>query len=59
MMARDREKKNKSLKTIESVLSQLSDEKLCGNFDDIFQLIPITEETSCGISFMRGPTLQK
>lgn len=57
-MARDREK-NKSPKTIESVLSQLSDEKLCGNFDDIFQLVPVTEETSCGISFLRGPKLQK
>ena len=58
MMAREREK-NKIKKTIESVLSQLSDEKLCGNFDDIFHLIPVTEETSCGISFIRGPKLQK
>lgn len=57
-MARDREK-NKNPKTIESVLSQLSDEKLCGNFDDILQLVPVTEETSCGISFLRGPKLQK
>lgn len=56
-MARDHEKKNK--KTIEDVLSALSDEKLNGDFDDIFQLIPITKDTSCGISFIRGRFLQK
>lgn len=58
MMGRDH-KNNKSPKSIESVLSQLSDEKLCGNFDDIFHLIPVTKETSCGISFIKGPKLQK
>lgn len=43
MMGRDH-KNNKSPKSIESVLSQLSDEKLCGNFDDIFHLIPVTKK---------------
>lgn len=58
-MAQADEKKNKSSKTIEEVLSSLSDEKLCGNFDEIFQQVPVTKDTSCGISFMRGPILQK
>jgi hypothetical protein len=46
-------------RTIESVLSKLSDEKLNGDFDDIFKLMPVTEETTCGMGFVRGPTLQK
>jgi hypothetical protein len=48
-----------SARTIESVLSKLSDEKLNGDFDDIFKLMPVTDETSCGFGFVRGPTLQK
>lgn len=46
-------------RTIEDALSKLSDEKLTSEFDDIFELMPVTEETSCGIGFFRGPTLQK
>lgn len=46
-------------RTIESVLSKLSDEKLNGDFDDIFKLMPVTDETSCGIGVVSGPTLQK
>ncbi|KAG5683743.1 hypothetical protein PVAND_013008 [Polypedilum vanderplanki] len=45
--------------TIEDALSQLSDDKLMGDFDDIFKLMPVTDGTSCGISFLRGPTMQK
>jgi hypothetical protein len=46
-------------RTIEEVLSKLSDDKLMGDFDEIFKIMPVTEETSCGIGFFRGPTLQK
>ena len=48
-----------SARTIESVLSKLSDEKLNGDFDDIFKLMPVTDETSCGVGSMRGSILQK
>jgi hypothetical protein len=58
-MGREREKNGKSPKSIEEVLSKLSDEKLCGNFDEIFRLVPVVKETSCGISFISGPFLQK
>lgn len=46
-------------RTIEDSLSQLSNEKLMGNFDEIYQMMPLTADTSCGISFLRGPILQK
>ena len=46
-------------RTIEDALSQLSNDKLMGNFDDIYQMMPLTRDTSCGISFLRGPILQK
>ena len=50
---------NDKPRTIEDTLSQISNEKLMGNFDDIYQLMPLTDDTSCGISFLRGPMLQK
>lgn len=46
-------------RSIEDALSKLSDEKLTGDFDDIFKLMPVTDETSCGVGFLRGPTLQR
>lgn len=46
-------------RTIEDALSQLSNEKLLGNFDDIYRLMPVTKDTSCGISFIRGSIIQK
>jgi hypothetical protein len=46
-------------RTIEDALSQLSDDKLMGEFDDIFKLMPVTGGTSCGYSILRGPTMQK
>lgn len=47
-------------RTMEDALSELSDEKLTGDFDDIFKLMPVTDNTSCGgLGFLRGPTLQK
>jgi hypothetical protein len=46
-------------RTIEDSLSQLTNEKLMGNFDDIYKMMPLTADTSCGISFLRGPILQK
>lgn len=57
-MAKGQEK-NKSPPSIEDVLIKLSDEKLCGKFDDIFRLVPVTKDTSCGVSFIRGTFLQK
>ncbi|CRL05057.1 CLUMA_CG018209, isoform A, partial [Clunio marinus] len=45
--------------SIEEVLSRLSDEKLNGDFDEIFNLMPVTTDTSCGIGFLRSPTLQR
>jgi len=45
--------------TIEEVLTQLSDEKLLGRFDDIYKLVPVTEATSCGFGICRGAMLQK
>lgn len=45
---------------IEDALSKLSDEKLMGEFDEIFKLMPVTEVTECGVGrIFRGPTLQK
>lgn len=46
-------------RTIEDALSKLSDEELLGDFDDIFKLMPVTGDTSCGVGFFRGPVLQK
>lgn len=46
-------------RSIEDALRNLSDEKLMGEFDDIFELMPVTNDTSCGFSFLRGPNLQK
>lgn len=45
--------------TIEEVLAKCSDEQLMGDFDDIYKTMPITKETTCGFSFLRGPMLQK
>lgn len=45
--------------SIEETLSKLSDEKLLGDFDEIFKIVPVTNDTSCGIGICRGPTLQK
>jgi hypothetical protein len=45
--------------TIEDALSKLSDEKLMGDFDEIFKNMPVTSDTTCGISFLKGPTLQR
>jgi hypothetical protein len=46
-------------RTIEDALSRLSDEKLTGDFDEIFKLMPVTEDTSCGGGWLSGPLLQK
>lgn len=46
-------------RSIEDALSKLSDEKLLGDFDDIFELMPVTGDTSCGFGTLRGPALQK
>ena len=46
-------------RSIEDALGQLSNDKLMGDFDDIYKLMPVTQDTSCGISFLRGPILQK
>ena len=47
-------------RSIEDALFKLSDENLMGEFDDIFKLMPVTDDTSCGVGrFFRGPTLQK
>lgn len=46
-------------RSIEDVLSKLSDEKLMGDFDDILELVPVVDDTSCGFGFLRGSTLQK
>lgn len=45
--------------SIENALRKLSDETLTGEFDEIYKLIPVTDETSCGIGFFRGRALQK
>lgn len=46
-------------RSIEDALSKLSDEKLLGEFDGIFKLMPVTDDTSCGFGNFRGPILQK
>lgn len=46
-------------RTIEDALSTLSDEKLMGDFDDIFKLMPVTDGTACGGRILNGPTLQR
>lgn len=46
-------------RTIEDALSNVSDEKLMGDFDDIFKQMPVTDDTSCGYSILKGPTIQK
>lgn len=46
-------------RSIEDALGKLSDEKLLGDFDDIFKLMPVTDTTACGIGFLRGPVLQR
>lgn len=45
--------------SIEDALSKLSDEKLLGDFDEIFKMMPVTADTSCGVGYFRGATLQK
>jgi hypothetical protein len=45
-------------RTIEDALRKISDEKLMGDFDDIYKLMPVTGDTSCGISFLKGPRFQ-
>lgn len=51
--------RNKTRLTIEDALSKLSDEKLTGNFDDVFLSMPVTSETSCGFGLFRSPHLQR
>lgn len=55
---KDREK-NKSQKSIEEVLSALTNSQLNGDFEEIFKQIPVTNDTKCGILFFKGPFLQK
>lgn len=45
--------------SIEDALRKMSDEQLMGEFDDIYQSMPVTDDTSCGWGFLRGPKTQK
>lgn len=45
--------------SIEDALSKLSDEKLQGDFNEIFKLMPVTSYTSCGFGVLQGAKLQK
>lgn len=46
--------------SIEDTLRTLSDEKLMGEFDDIFKLMPVTDDTACGVgALIRGRSLQR
>lgn len=45
--------------SIEDALSKLSDEKLMGDFNEIYKMMPVTRDTSCGAGIFYGPTLQK
>lgn len=49
----------KSRITIEDALRKLSDDQLAGEFDDIFKLMPVTDDTSCGAGFLSGISFQK
>jgi hypothetical protein len=46
-------------RTIEDALSRLSDEKLTGDFNEVYELMPVTADTSCGGGWLSGPLLQK
>lgn len=45
--------------SIEDALRKISDEQLMGEFDDVYRSMPVTDDTSCGWGFLRGPNTQK
>lgn len=49
----------RSSQSIEDALGKLSDEKLLGDFNEIYKMMPVTADTSCGVGYFHGATLQK